>query len=217
MKTQIILADDHTMMREGLSSIIQKNLDMTVVAQAPNGRTALILAKKLRPDIVIMDVNMPDMNGVDATLRIRKEVPEVKVIALSMHNDRKLVFDMLNAGASAYLLKHCAVDELGAAIAAVLRNHMYVSPEITSIVVSEVLQTRTAGILESSSVVLTSKEREVLQLLAEGKSTKEISYLMGVSIPTVESHRQHLMEKLNIHTVAGLTKYAVREGLTSLD
>ncbi len=216
MKTRVILADDHAIVREGLRSILENELGMIVLAQAESGRTAIELTLKLRPDVVIMDISMPDLNGMEATSRILAEVAGVRIIALSMHADKRYVAEMLKAGASGYLLKHSALDELERAIQTVLAGKTYVSPAIAGVMVKdyvEHLKAKTEGL----PALLTPKEREVLQLIAEGKSTKEIAGKLNVSVPTVETHRQHIMEKLNLHTVAELTKFAIREGLTSLE
>ena len=216
MSIKIILADDHTIMREGLRSILENELHMHVVAQAEDGRTAVELVKKLKPDLVIMDISMPEMNGIEAAHRINEEMPGVKIIALSMHADKRYVSEMLNAGASAYLLKHSAMDELQQAIQTVLANKKYISPNIAGVVIDDYLRHRAADppVVTAS---LTAKEREVLQLIAEGKSTKEIASILHVSVPTIDTHRQHIMEKLDIYNIAELTKYAIRTGLTSLE
>ncbi len=189
---------------------------MEVIAQADNGRSTVQLARDLRPDIVIMDISMPDLNGIEATSQILKEFPSMKIIALSMHSEKKYVSEMLRAGASGYLLKDCAVDELGLAIQVVLNNKIYVSPDVTGVVISDYVQ-HVEQSKAAASDKLTAKEREVLQLLAEGNSTKEIAGRLSVSIQTIDTHRQHIMEKLNLFSVAELTKYAIREGLTSLE
>ena len=216
MSTRVLLADDHKIVREGLRSILENQLRMTVVGQAEDGRTAVELAKTLHPDIVIIDISMPQLNGIEATRQILGEMPEIKVIALSMHSDKRYVSEMLNAGASGYLLKHCALDELQQAIQTVLANKIFVSPDVAGVVIQDYLRHLSAAKGEGSAP-LTAKEREILQLLAEGKSTKEIATILHVSIPTVDTHRQHIMEKLKLFTVAELTKYAIREGFTSLE
>lgn len=215
MRTKILLADDHKIVREGLRSILEKELQADVVAQAENGRATLALAREHRPDIVIMDITMPELNGIEAAAQIVQELPGTKIIALSMHSDKKYVSEMLRAGASGYLLKDCAVDELGLAIQVVLSNRIYVSPDVTGVVVSDYLE-RVGQTRSSIAAKLTVKEREVLQLIAEGHSTKEIASRLSVSIQTIDTHRQHIMEKLDLHSIAELTKYAIREGLTSL-
>jgi len=216
MSTRIILADDHAIVREGLRSMLENELNMIVLAQAESGRTAIDLAVKLRPDIVIMDISMPDLNGIEATQRIVAEAEGVRVIALSMHSDKRYVAEMLKAGASGYLLKHSALDELERAIQTVLSGRTYVSPSIAGVMVKDYVEHLKAK-AEGPTSLLTAKEREVLQLIAEGKSTKEIAGKLNVSVPTIETHRQHIMEKLDLHTVAELTKFAIREGLTSLE
>ncbi|HUN65063.1 MAG TPA: response regulator transcription factor [Bacteroidota bacterium] len=213
---RILLADDHRLFREGLRHIIEDELGMVVAGQAETGRAALDLARVHRPDIVIMDISMPDLNGIEATRQLTGEFPEMTVVALSMHADKRYVAEMLSAGARGYLLKHSAVDELERAIRTVLAKKIYISPEIAGVVVTEYLHhLQSAG--SGAHSPLTAKEREVLQLISEGKSTKEIASVLHVSIPTVDTHKQHIMEKLDLHSIAELTKYAVREGLTSLD
>ncbi len=215
MSIRILLADDHKIIREGLRTLLEKEQGMEVVAEAENGRMTVKLAMKLSPQIIIMDVTMPDLNGIEATRQIISDLPGAKVIALSMHSDRRFVTRMLEAGASGYLLKDCAFDELISAIRAVSTNQTYLSPAIASIIVEDY-----RGYLskKSSSVSspLTAREHEVLQLLAEGKSTKQIASCLHVSGKTVETYRRQIMEKLNIYNIAELTKYAIREGLTSL-
>jgi DNA-binding NarL/FixJ family response regulator len=216
MKTKIILADDHKIIREGLRSLLEKQLDMEVIAEAYDGLTTVRLVQKLLPDIVIMDIGMPDMNGIEATRQIMTETKGVKVIALSMHSDRRFVLQMLKVGASGYLLKDSAFEELISAIHTVMANQPYLSPKITDVVVKEYLH----GIPKNESTVftiLTAREREVLQLLAEGKTTKQIASALNISVKTIETHRQQIMKKLNMHSIAELTKYAIREGLTSLE
>jgi len=216
MMIRIILADDHKIIRDGLRTLIEKEPDMEVVAEAESGRKTVKLAKELSPDLVIMDITMPDMNGIDATRDISKEVSGVKVIALSMHSDRRFVTGMLEAGASGYLLKDCAFDELARAVRAVMANQMYLSPKIADIVVDRYIRkSHTAD--ASAFSVLTQREREVLQLLSEGMTTKEIAFHLSVSVKTIETHRRNIMEKLNIYNISDLVKYAIREGLTTLE
>jgi DNA-binding NarL/FixJ family response regulator len=215
MKIKVLLADDHVMMRGGLRMVLEQNAELTVVGEAEDGRETVRLVKKLSPDVVVMDIAMPDMNGIEATRQIVADHPGIKVIALSMHSERHFVSEMLKAGATAYLLKQCAVDELLTAIKTVLKNQTYLSPCISGVVVDQLV--RKSSKSESTAFShLTDREREVLQLMAEGKTTKEIAFQLHLSIKTIETHRMKIMEKLNIHTVAELTKYAIREGLTSL-
>lgn len=216
MSIKIVLADDHVIMREGLHSLLEKEPDMEVVADAENGRMAVQLACKLTPDVIIMDVSMPDLNGMEATRQIVTQCPGVKVLALSMHLNRQFVAKMLKAGAHGYLLKEGAFKELSAAIRVVAANQVYLSPKVASTVIADYLR----QMPDDESPVgppLTAREREVVQLLAEGATTKQIAFRLHVSINTVETHRRQIMNKLNIRSIAELTKYAIREGLTSLD
>jgi two-component system response regulator NreC len=216
MGIRIILADDHKITRQGLRSLIGENEDMEVIAEAENGRDAVALARQLSPDVIIMDVSMPDLNGVEATHQIIQDNPGVRVIALSMHSDTLFVSEMLKSGASGYLLKDCAFEELEQAIRSVMQGKAYLSPSISGVVVEDYLH-RLSKTQVSSSEVLTDREREVLQLIAEGRSTKQIALKLHISVKTVETHRRQIMNKLNMHTVADLTKYAIRKGLTALE
>jgi len=216
MSIRILLADDHKIMREGLRALLERKKDMEVVGEADNGRTTVQLTRELSPDVVIMDITMPDLNGVEATRQVTTEFPGVKVIALSMHSDRQFVAGIFKAGASAYLLKDCAFDELAAAIRAVVASHTYVSPSIADMVIKDYASQVPVAPDSRLLLGLTPREREVLQLMAEGKNAKEISLRLHISVKTVETHRQQIMNKLGIHSVAELTKYAVREGLTTL-
>lgn len=215
MGIRIILADDFEIIREGLRALIEKQPGMTVIAEAEDGRSAVQLATKLSPDIIVMDISMPDLNGIEATRQILEKNAESKVIALSVHCDRRFVLEMLNAGASGYLLKDCAFKELIHAIHTVAANNTYLSPKITDIVLKDYVH-RIPKSEFSTLSLLTPREREVLQLLAEGRRTKEIAQLLQVSVKTVETYRQQIMAKIDIHSIAELTKFAVREGLTSL-
>jgi DNA-binding NarL/FixJ family response regulator len=225
---KIMLADDHQIVREGLRSVLEAEPDMTVVAEAGDGRVAVQMSEESQPDVVVMDIAMPHLNGVEATRQIigRRTGRVPKVIALSMHQDRRFMTEMLKAGASGYLLKDAASEELIQAIRTVAGGKTYLSPQIADVVVDDYLRRLPlAGGGQSSAPVsersayaaLTPREREVLQLMAEGKATKQIAMILHVSIKTVETHRRQLMEKLNLHSVAELTKYAIREGLTSVE
>jgi two-component system response regulator NreC len=216
MSIRILLADDHKIVRDGLRTLIERQSEMEVVGDAENGWQAVQLALKLVPDVVIMDVTMADLNGIEATHQIHKKQPCVKIIALSMHSDRRFVAGMLKAGASGYILKDCAFEELALAIHRVVSNRTYLSPGIIDIVVKDYLQESSTKQTSAFSV-LTAREREVLQLLAEGASTKKIAKSLYVSVKTIETHRMQIMDKLGMHSIAELTKYAVREGLTSLE
>ena len=216
MSIKILLADDHIITRQGLRSLLETQSDIEVVAEAQDGRTAVRLARQLSPDIIIMDVSMPDLNGIEATRQIVSDFENIKVIALSMHSDTLYVAEMLKNGASGYLLKDCAFDELIQAIRIVITGKTYLSPAISGVVVDDYLH-RLSKSEVSSADVLTDREREVLQLMAEGKSTKEIARHLYISTKTVETHRRQIMNKLNLHSVAELTKYAIKKGLTSLE
>jgi two-component system, NarL family, response regulator NreC len=217
MNIRLILADDHKMMREGLKSLIQKEAGMEVVGEADNGKETVKLAAKVGPHIVVMDVAMPDLNGIEATRKIVGGNPHTKVIALSGHANKEFVREMLTAGASAYVLKKRAYEELARAIREVMKGKKYLSPDIARGVVDDYVELSSSISDTPAFIVLTDREREVLQQLAEGKSTKEMADELNVSVKTVETHRRNIMQKLNLHSVAELTKYAIREGVTSLD
>ncbi len=212
---KILIADDHKIMREGLKTLLEKQPGMKVVAETNDGLEAVRLAQEHIPELIIMDVTMPGMNGIGAARRIREICPLTKIVILSMHADRRYVLEAFKAGAVGYLLKDSAFEELIQAIKAVFRNKIYVSPDITDLLVRYYISNEhepNAG----PYAVLSLREREVLQLLAEGKSTKQTADKLSISVKTVETHRQQLMQKLNLHSVAELTKYAIREGLTTL-
>ena len=214
MALRIVIADDHRIVREGLRHLLEKRTDFKVLAEAADGEAAVRLATELAPEIVILDISMPGLNGIEATRRILAERPRVKVLVLSMHSDRHFVIEALKAGAAGYVLKDSAFDELVHAIEAVMARGAYLSPAITGMVVRDYVTQ--AGCGDDAFSVLSPREREVLQLMAEGVPTKAIAARLAVSVKTVESYRQQVMEKLDLHSVAELTKYAVREGLTAL-
>ncbi len=212
---RIIIADDHSLFREGLKSLLQEDPRIKIIGEAGDGRTAVRLCKDLAPDIVIMDVSMPELNGIEATRQIKADHPDSRVVAVSMHSSKRFVIDMLQAGASGYLLKDCAFQELTLAISAVSSGQVYLSPAITSIVVEKI-----SGVPEintNADLKLTPREREVLQLLAEGKKSSEVANRLHLSVKTVQTHRRNLMEKLGLHNLADLTKFAIRNGLISID
>jgi len=216
MTLKILLADDHQIFRDGLKALISQSSDLEVVAQANNGREAIDLATEHNPDLAILDVTMKDLNGFEASKWITKKMPKIKIIGLSMHADARIIRDMFLAGASGYLLKNCQFEELTEAINLVMNNQNYLSPNITDVTLDD-LQDKALADKFSVHSILTPREREMLQLLAESNSVREIAKLCCISIKTVETHRQHIMEKLKIKTLPGLTKYAIRAGLTSLD
>lgn len=217
MNIRLILADDHEMVREGLKSLIRQEAGMEVVGEADNGKQAVRLAAKAGAHVVVMDIAMSDLNGIEATRKILRANPHVKVIALSGHASKEFVREMLTAGASAYVLKKHAYEELVRAIREVMKGKKYLSPDIAQGVVDDYVELSASISDNPAFIVLTDREREVLQQLAEGQSTKEIAGDLRVSMKTIETHRHNIMEKLNLHSVAELTKYAIREGVTSLD
>jgi DNA-binding NarL/FixJ family response regulator len=210
---RVLLADDHTLVRSGMRSLLE-NLDgIEIVAETGDGQAVLDLIKKHHPDIVLMDISMPGLNGLEATARVAKQFPQVRVLILSVHADEEHVLQALRAGAVGYLLKDAAASDLELAIRAVARGDTYLSPSISRQVIDAYLG-QSAG-LESPLEQLTPRQREILQLIAEGKNTKEIAFLLKVSVKTVESHRSQLMERLAIHDVPGLVRLAMRAGLIS--
>ena len=213
---RVLLVDDHGLMREGLRSILERESDVEVVGEAASGRAAVELARTLEPDVVIMDVAMKDSNGIEATRQLRSAQPDIKVIALSSHSDSRYVNAMLDAGACGYVLKANAYDELRRALVAAKQDKSYLSPDVTESVVGA-SRRRGERELDPSHASLSPREKEVLQLLAEGLSSPQIGKRLYIATATVESHRRSMMRKLRIHNVADLTKYAIREGLTSLD
>jgi DNA-binding NarL/FixJ family response regulator len=216
MALKILIADDHAIVREGLRALIDKETDMKVAAEAATGTEAVRLTRECSPDVVVMDISMPDMNGIDATRCITEQLSQVRVLALSMESDRRFVVEVLKAGASGYLLKDAAFKELADAIRIVAAGETYLGPRISTLIIKEYLQ-RVPGQDTASYESLSPREREILQLVAEGKSAKEIAFAFGVSLKTVENQRHSIMKKLDLFSIAELTKYAIREGLTSLN
>lgn len=214
--TRILLADDHRILRQGLRSLINSEPDFELVGEAEDGRMAVEMTERLQPQVIVMDIGMPGLNGVEATRQICTKMPGVRVIALSAYADRRLIAEILKAGASGYLLKEAAFEELGEAIRTAAAKRVYLSPKIASELVEDyVRMSKEPGpsVFES----LSPREREVLQLIAEGHSTKEVARVLKVSVKTVETHRRQLMNKLELFSVAELTRYAIREGLVSLE
>jgi DNA-binding NarL/FixJ family response regulator len=209
---RVLLADDHTLMRDGLRAILEKEMDIQLVDEASNGRDAVEMARRTNPNVVVMDIGMAGLNGIDATREIVAENRNAKVIGLSMNSDRRYVVAMFAAGAVGYLPKDAASSELVFAIRTVMQNQTYVSPSVAEGVVANVR----ASQLAPSPRSLSSREREVLQLLAEGKTSKDIAATLHLALTTVETHRRQIMAKLELRSVAELTKYAIREGLTEL-
>lgn len=215
MAVRVLIADDHQMVREGLKLLLENKNGFTVVGEADCGCSAVQLAREISPDVILMDLTMPEMNGIEATRIIAKESFSVRILALSMHADRRHIEDALAAGARGFLLKDCAFEELSDAIHHVVEGRYYLSPYVTDIVVKGYL-TKRGRINESPLNCLTPREREVLQLIAEGHNTKEVAFALNVSVKTVETQRSHIMRKLKVASVADLTKHALRDGLITL-
>lgn len=213
MKTRVLLVDDHAMMLDGLRAMLNAKPGISVTGTAPDGETCLRMCAQAAPDIVVMDVEMPGMNGVEAVRLLKARHPRVRVVALSMHRERQFVVEMLRAGASAYVLKDCAFSELTEAIATVREGRPYLCGRVSHLIVDDYM-----GSIDAvpDGPRLTSKQKEVLHLICEGKSSKELSAALGISRKTVEAHRRHMMERLNVKTVAELVRYALREGLVRL-
>jgi DNA-binding NarL/FixJ family response regulator len=213
---KIFIADDHKMIREGLRTLLVSMAGFSVIGEAGTGADAVRMTRELQPDIVLMDINMPDLNGIDATRQIHAENPFVKILTLSMYTDRQFAQDMLKAGASGYIIKGSAFAELVEAIRTVMSGHRYLSPPIAEMLLEDYI-----GRLETRPVdekeVLTSREREVLQLLSEGKSNRHIADMLCINVNTVDTHRKHISDKLGLHSIAELTKYAINKGITSLN
>jgi two-component system response regulator NreC len=216
MSIRILLADDHVVLRHGLSKSLQAEPDIEVIGLAADGLTAVELAAELSPDVIIMDIGMPGLNGIEATRQIVKRAPTARIIALSMHSAKKFIMEMFKAGASGYLLKDCEYDELASAVRAVASGKNYISPSISGILI-ETCTTDDPRRKKDAFTVLTDREREVLQLLTEGKTTKQTAARLHISPKTVEVHRLNVMNKLKIDNMALLTKYAIQEGITQPD
>ena len=214
MKIRVLIADDHKIVRQGLRGLLEKEEDIEVVAEAEDGYVVLEAIKKFSPDLIIMDVSMPGLDGIEATRQITQEIPKIKVIALSMYSDVHFITRMLKSGVSAYLLKDCAFEELVKSIRAVMNNQIYLIPVVADILAKEYIH-KMDQLESSNSSVMTNREREVLGFLADGKTTKEIANSLRLSPKTIESHRYRIMNKLGIHSLAELIKYAAEENLTS--
>ena len=216
---RVLVADDHLMFRQGLRALLESQPDVEVVGEAGDGRSAVKMAAELMPDVIVMDVGMPDLNGIDATRQILSSHTNgktPKVIALSAHSDEHMAGEMLAAGACGYVLKTSAFPELVAALSTIMAGKVYLSPTLPHIL-EKSAQSAAEGITASASRRLSPREREILQLLAEGKAMKEVASILNVSIKTVETHRRTMMSKLGLYSVAELTKYAIKEGVTSLE
>jgi DNA-binding NarL/FixJ family response regulator len=216
MAVKILIADDHQIVREGLRAMFEKQAEMEVVGEAQDGTTAVKLACELKPDVIILDVNMPEMDGIDATRHLLKELPDTKIIALSMYSKRTYIKKMLEAGASGYVLKGGAFTELVEAVNTALAGEVYLCSPVATILVDDYVD-RSGSDVGSLSGQLTAREIEILKLLTEGKASKEIAQLLDVSIQAVDANRRKIMQKLGIENFAELVKYAIRQGLVSID
>jgi two-component system response regulator NreC len=214
---RVLLAEDHTIVRKGLRSLLEGKDEIDVVGEARDGREALRKTEQLHPDVVLIDIAMPGLNGIEATRQIKRRFPEISVLVLTMHDHPEYVRQMLHAGASGYVVKQAAPTDLLAAIEAVHRGESYLSPSISKTVIQEYIHRSGMANGTDSYDELTPRQREVLQLIAEEHTTREIAVMLGISVKTVETHRANLMSKLDIHSTAGLTQYAIRKGVIQVD
>jgi DNA-binding NarL/FixJ family response regulator len=215
-KIRVLIAEDHTIVRQGLSALLRSESDIEVVGEACDGVEATDMAKKLTPDVVLMDIAMRNLNGLDATRAIKKLFPSMKVLVLTMYDNEEIIFQILKAGASGYLIKDSAMTDLVSALRAIHQGDSYLSPSISKKVIGDYIRRAELGEKASADDLLSSREREILQLIAEGNSIPQIASHLCISKKTVEAHKTHIMEKLNIRDKAGLIKYAIRTGLTEL-
>jgi DNA-binding NarL/FixJ family response regulator len=216
MIIRILVADNHGILRQGIASLIEKQDDMEVVGGANNGLHAMELARQLRPDVVLMDVSMPVLNGIEATRQIKTELPETKVLALSVHAKREFVLDMVRAGASGYMVKECVLDDLVRAVKVVMDNQSYLSPQIASIVLDGITKDSIFDITTNRHELLSPREKQILQLLTDGIPAKQIAAQLNLSVKTIEANRRQIMEKTEVDNLVDLTKYAIRQGLTAV-
>ncbi|MDF1593304.1 MAG: response regulator transcription factor [Desulfobacterales bacterium] len=216
-KIKVIIADDHTIVRKGLCSLLDGENDIDVIGEAENGREAIKQVEKLMPDVVLLDISMPGLNGLEATRQLKKKFPKLRILILTMHDNDEYIFETLRAGASGYLVKRSAPNELISAIKAVCRGESFLSPSISKRVIETYVRGASREDGDEAYGKLTDREREVLQLIAEGKLNREIAELLHISVKTVESHRAHIVEKLNIRNTAELTQYAIRKGIIRIE
>jgi len=215
-KIKVLVADDHTILRQGIKSLLANEEEIEVIGEAKNGREALTIIEETLPDVILMDIAMPGLNGLEATRRIKKKFPRMKVLVLTMYTNEEYIFQILNAGANGYLVKETAFQDLISAIKAVYKNEAFMSPSISKKVINSYIK-RAQNDEQETCEILTTREREILQLIAEGNSSKKIAELLFISPKTVETHRTHIMDKLNIHNRTGLVKYAIRKGIVDVD
>ncbi len=216
-KVKLLVADDHKIFRQGIKKLLDEESDLQVVGEAADGREAVKKATELKPDVILMDIAMANLNGLEATKQIKKVLPDIKVIMLTMHKNEEYVLQSFQAGASGYILKEGAVEELVSAIRSIHQDKSVLSPTISKTLIDAYLRKMETGKTETPFDLLTDREREVLQLIAEGNTNREVAKLLFISVKTVEAHRAHIMQKLNIHEIARLVKYAIQKGLVDLN
>ncbi len=216
-KIKLMVADDHKIFRQGIKKLLEEEPDLQVAGEAANGREAVKKATELKPDVILMDIAMANLNGLEATKQIKKVLPDVKVIMLTMHKNEEYVLQSFQAGASGFILKEGAVEELVSAIRSIHQDKSFLSPTISKTLIDAYLRKAETGKTETPFDLLTDREREVLQLIAEGYTNREVAKALFISVKTVEAHRAHIMQKLNIHEVAKLVKYAIQKGLVDLN
>jgi two-component system response regulator NreC len=216
-KVRLLVADDHKIFRQGIKKLLEEEPDLQVVGESADGRETVKKATELKPDIILMDIAMANLNGLEATKQIKKVLPETKVIMLTMHKNEEYVLQSFQAGASGYILKEGAVEELVSAIRSIHQDKSFLSPTVSKTLVDAYLRKMETGKTETPFDLLTDREREVLQLIAEGYTNREVAKQLFISVKTVEAHRAHIMQKLNIHDIAKLVKYAIQKGLVDLN
>jgi len=216
MSIKILLVEDHTLVRSGIRSLLEKSKEVEVVGDVGDGRAAIAACRELHPDVVLTDVEMASLNGIETARQIHAAMPEVKIIMLSMHGDPQYVFESLKAGASGYILKDAAFTELLAGIESVMADRRYLSPPLTELLMDDYVRRANGQSTATELDKLSAREREILQLVAEGRSSAQVANMVHISVRTVDTHRYNVMQKLGIHSIAGLTKFAIAHGLTSL-
>jgi len=216
-KVKLLVADDHKIFRQGIKKLLEEESDLQVVGEAADGRETIKKATELKPDVILMDIAMANLNGLQATRQIKKILPDTKVIMVTMHKNEEYVLQSFQAGASGYILKEGAVEELVSAIRTIHQDKSFLSPTISKTLIDAYLRKMETGKTETPFDLLTDREREVLQLIAEGYTNREVAKALFISVKTVEAHRAHIMQKLNIHEIAKLVKYAIQKGLVDLN
>lgn len=213
---KVVIADDHTILRQGIKALLGNNERMEVVGEAKDGREAIRVTEELMPDVILMDIAMPGLNGLETTRRIKKKFPRIKILVLTMYTNEEYIFQILNAGADGYLVKETAFQDIISAIESVYKGEAFMSPSISKKLINSYIQ-RARGYQDEVCDTLTTREREIIQLIAEGNTSKKIAEALFISTKTVETHRNHIMDKLNIHNSIGLVKYAIRKGMVDFD